>query len=206
MGMTTGTLVCIGALVGGCAADGEPEPTATVTATETVTATPEPDAEEATPSDTGLNERGNLPMPENSPQEFSDMASGERLLEFAASDVYRDFDCNRISAIAPDGIFFAIDFSVTVADAAAQYLASGFLLNPPNFELIDAEGNVVGEQATTHAANNCLADDDKYPTSPVRAGSAASGPMIFETPVESGTLVYRDMYSDNYYEWEFDFR
>lgn len=38
-----GALICAGALVAGCASDGEPEPTATVTATETVTATPEPE-------------------------------------------------------------------------------------------------------------------------------------------------------------------
>lgn len=205
-----GALICAGALVAGCAGEGEPEPTATVTATETVTATPEPepteeaDVEESASGDLGLNERGNLPMPQNSPQEFIDSASGERLLELAASEVHQDFTCNRASTIDPDGTFFAIDFSVEMTDSAVQHMENGFLLNPPHFELIDADGQVIGQEPTTHAANNCLRDEDRYPRSTVRAGSSASGPMIFETPVEAGILVYRDMYTGNYYEWEFD--
>ncbi|WP_460689008.1 DUF4352 domain-containing protein [Nesterenkonia suensis] len=164
----------------------------------------EPDEEVDEPEQGELNSRGNLPMPDSSPQEFIDTATGDQIAVLDASDVHTDFTCNRVSAIEPDGTFFAIDFEVSVPEEASPHLPDGFLLNTPHFEIIDSDGSIVGDRPTTHAANNCLDDSSKYPRGSVRPGSTASGPIVFETPVESGYLVYREMYTGSYYEWEFN--
>lgn len=222
IGMTVGALICAGVMVAGCAGEGEPEPTAPSTATETETPNteaPDPtedageegdlEAEATTegerePLDERVNERGNVPMPENNPAGLMNVETMEPAVEWEASAVNTDVSCSNWVGESSEGEMFTVDFDIAVFEGAEVLPTGDFMVSGSMFYIADEDGQVVTDRPSTGSAINCLDSADELPRTALRPGQSATGSLVFESPIRQGYLVYHEYLADTYYEWEFD--
>lgn len=214
-------MLALGLMLTGCAGgDAQAEPAPTVTVTETVTATPEPeevaeDVEADTETDSDeesvdesvaaedlFNERGNIPMPENFGR-IRNTVTDEVAVYWEASDVRDSVDCTGPYPEPASGTLLAIDFDVEVFDEADSLIPEGFYMFADDFYVVDGDGAVSSENLNSLAAFSCLPESDVLPDRGLRGGNTATGTLVFESPLESGFLVYEDFHTGVHYEWEF---
>lgn len=159
--------------------------------------------EEEDPLESVLNERGNIPMPENSPAGINDIDSAEAIVEWSASDVNKDVNCSNWIGQEADGLLLSIDFEVEAFDRVTELGQGGYSFPRFSFHIVDSDGQVVTDNTHTGSAINCISSEVELPHTELRAGQSAQGTLVFESPIESGFLVHHDYYTDSYYEWEF---
>lgn len=162
------------------------------------------EVEEREPIAERLNERGNLPMPENNPYYLLSPDDGSVLAEMDISDVQTDVVCT--SEIAPDSTasFLQIDLDVSVETEASGFVPDGALLTTNLFQILDRDGSIVSSDPSSAGSYSCHPEDEGFPFGSIRPGTSGSGSFVFEPSVESGYLVFHEVLSDTYLEWEFD--
>lgn len=196
------------------------EPAPTVTVTETVSPEPTPkseeDDEEASvapkgssyltgedrlPIEERLNDRGNLPMPDNSPYFWASPDDESPLVAIQMGDVETEVTCPAPHHSGDTEGLISIDFEVTVEPEVSEFEPSGYWLTSDMFQIMNQEGNIVAQSADTLDAFSC--SDDAFPFGDIRPGTTGAGPVILESPVDSGCVLYQDIGTGNYFEWEF---
>lgn len=216
------SLPILALLLSGCTALEQPtetepnEPSA-----ESPASTPEPEEEEKEEDDESvdvdprlegrdpledrLNERGNLPMPENSPYFLVDRDEATVLAEAEFSELSTSVHCSSDYAPPAEGHLVSMDVTVTSETVMRDVAPDGFWLSSDLFQILDVDGEIVSsDPGGTLAAYSCPSESDQFPFGSIRPGTSGSGQIVLETPVTSGTLLFEEVLTGEYLEWEFD--
>ncbi|MBE1515185.1 DUF4352 domain-containing protein [Nesterenkonia halotolerans] len=228
--ISLGLLICTGTLIVGCSETtgeedvGQESPVDQESdSSSPETDSPEPDTvtegegggesgdpgeiEEREPVAERLNERGNLPMPEHNPYYLLSPEDDSAIAEFDISDLQTDVVCT--SSIAPESTesFLQIDLDVSVENDARNFIPDGAILTTNLFQVLDSDGSIVDtDPGSGEASYSCLPEEEVFPFGSIRPGTSGSGSFVFEPSVESGYVVFHEVLSDTYLEWEFDLR
>lgn len=161
--------------------------------------------EEREPVAERLNERGNLLMPENNPYYLLSPDDDSVIAEFEFSDAQPDVVCTSAYAPEPSGSLLAIDVAVTVEPEARPFIPDGAILTSDMFQVLDRDGQIMdADPGSTSAAYSCPDQGDQFPFGTIRPGTSGSGEIVVESSVDSGYIVFNEVMSDTYLEWEFD--
>lgn len=154
----------------------------------------------------GFNERGNIPMPDNSPARIFDNDADELAVEWTSTEVSTSVECSNWYGEEADALLMSIDFEVEVFEGAQLLLRGEYSFSRGAFYIADEDGNVVDDRpANTSVAVNCIDNDDSLTRNSLRDGQSSQGSVVFQSTIDSGYLVKHDRYTGSYYEWEFSF-
>jgi len=158
----------------------------------------------ATPSPTEVKEsrspRGNLLG------EVGDTASilsldEATLVDFTINSITVDPKCTAPRADKPEnGHFVVLDVDVETQPGMEEVLYNEFAMNPYFFKAIDKNGKTSNADLGTSASYSCLKDGEVLPGE-IGDAETASGKVVLDTDVESGTLVFE--FDDLGWEWEY---
>jgi hypothetical protein len=177
-------------------ASDSPSPTS-AKSTPTKSATPTPSPTEVKES---RSPRGNLLG------EVGDTASilsldEETLVDFTINSITVDPKCTAPRADkAENGHFLVLDVDVETQPGMEEVLYGEFAMNPYFFKAIDKDGKTSNADFGTSASYSCLKDGEELPGL-IGDAETASGKVILDTDVESGTLVFE--MDELGWEWEY---
>lgn len=152
--------------------------------------------------DEKTNERGNI-VTKVGEVAGIDGKSGEPIVEFTLADVETDFDCpSDIADKSANGQFVALTFDVKTLPALAQEeFVDTFSISSYDLTVFDADGTRENDSSGT--ALFCLDPADELP-SDIGPGQQASGKVVLDTALDSGTVVFQSYLTDGAgWEWSF---
>lgn len=130
---------------------------------------------------------------------IADSSTGDELYTITMNEITPDFQCTRDMGSLPieaeSGAFLGVDLSISAADDAD----GSFSVEDWDFYVVDSNGEITDFSFQGLDAYMCLANTDELQE--VRPGTNSTGKIVFDTAVESGTLVYDGGPSE--IQWEF---
>lgn len=197
----------------GCATE-EPAPTIEPSAAveADVDAVPTTGAATPTPSESTpreVSQRGNIVKQLGETAGYTNVDTGVVESEFTVDAITVDPECTAEYIEPPEhGHFVVATITASVSSTFQEYIESfgsfpvtGMPFDIGSFTIIDTNGVVVNsiDSAATYA---CLPEDELIP-SEVGIGQNATGKVVFDSPVEHGTLVYVPWFDQTGWEWTF---
>lgn len=167
--------------------------------------TPVPEPVEETIPEVEVNDRGSVVMQPGETEILYDLEDDSDLLSFTVNSVEVNPECTGERSDDPENGTFVVfeaevDSDITAAD---HYLDPGLIFNSAGYRVIDEDGTTRGESPNTSAAHNCFPESDSFPIN-LGPGEKASGKVVFDVPVDSGSLLMDiDPSQGLQYEWEF---
>lgn len=150
-----------------------------------------------------VNDRGNLVKEVGQLAGIGD-PDGEMAVEFTMTDLEVGFECTSEWADEPaNGQFIAMTFEVETFPALSEssYFDS-FYMSEYDFTLFSEEGQ--RENDSTGNAYMCLDEGDRLP-SDMGPGEKATGVLVLDTALDSGSIVYSTYTDDGEGAWEWSF-
>lgn len=196
--MTLSLTACAADVREGAAADPSDRPAPTSTKpTPTKRSTPSASPTEAKET---LSTRGNL-LGEVGDTAVIQSSAEETLVEFTVNSITADPKCTAPRADEPEnGHFLVLDVDVETQQGMEDVLYNEFQLNPYSFKMIDEKGKTTNADFNTGPAYSCFPDSDQLPDQ-IGDAETASGKVVLDTDVESGTLVFE--MDELGWEWEY---
>ena len=71
-----------------------------------------------------------------------------------------------------------------------------------DFSYVGADG-ITNPNVSTLPAYACLPDGEQSTADPLGPGQTFVGTIVLDVPVTTGTLIYRPIYTDGGWEWNF---
>lgn len=196
--VTLSLTACAAGVREGTAAEssGRPAPTSTKP-TPTKRSTPSPSPTEAKET---LSTRGNL-LGEVGDTAVIQSLAGETLAEFTVTSITVDPKCTAPRAEeAENGHFLVLDVDVETQPGMEEVLYGEFQMNPYFFKMIDEEGKTTNAEFSTSPGYSCFPEGDVLPQL-IGDAETASGKVVLDTDVETGTLVFE--FDELGWEWEY---
>jgi hypothetical protein len=173
-----------------------PTPTS-ATPSPTKQATPSPSPSEAKET---VSVRGNL-LGEVGDTAVIQSLAEDTLAEFTVNSITLDPKCTAPRADEPEnGHFLVLDVDVETQQGMEETLYGEFQMNPYFFKMIDEDGKTDNAEFSTGPAYECFPEDDMLPQM-IGDAERASGKVVLDTDVESGTLVFE--FDQLGWEWEY---
>lgn len=167
--------------------------------------TPEPVPTEEAEPQSERNNRGSRILQAGETEVLSTIDTGEELLSFTVHSIEVNPTCTGDRAKAPEnGNFVVFDAEIESSIAAAeQGINPGLIFNSAAYRVIDSDGTTLGESANTGPSHRCFPESTRIP-SDLGPGEKASGKVVFDVSVDSGSLLFElDASNDLQWEWEF---
>ncbi|MGO1664130.1 MAG: hypothetical protein ACTHYO_10485 [Micrococcaceae bacterium] len=201
---TPTTMAAFGAaalLLTACGGEAGPEPSAPEIQGETTSPTPTPTvtAEEDT-----ISVRGSQIMEVGQTSGVID-EEGNELVTFTVNSIEVSPECTGEYAAEPENGFFVMFDAEVDSDPRAEdeNIDPGLIFNTAGYRVIDEDGMTLSHSASTAAAYECFPDGEMMPIT-FGAGERASGRVVFDVPVESGTLLMEiDRSAGLQWEWNY---
>jgi hypothetical protein len=178
-------------------ASDSPSPTsAKPTPTKRSTPTPSPTEAKET-----LSTRGNLLSEVGETAVIHTIVDEETLVEFTVNSIKVDPKCTAPRADKPEnGHFLVLDVDVETQQGMEDVLYDDFQMNPYDFKMIDEDGKTSNVDFNTVAVFSCFPDSELLPDE-IGDSETASGKVVLDTDVKSGTLVFE--MDELGWEWEY---
>lgn len=202
------TLAALGAaalLLTACGGDAEPEPSARDAATKTMSQTPTPTPTPTeTAEDEAISERGSQIMEVGQTGGVFD-SEGNDLVTFTVNSIEVSPNCTGDRAREPEHGFFVVFEAEVEGDPRAEdyNIVPGRIFNTAGYRVIDEDGTTLANSPNTSSAHQCFPESESMPIT-LGAGERASGKVVFDVPVESGTLLMEiDRSAGLQWEWNY---
>lgn len=181
--------------------EAEAEPAPNITPIETAQAA-EPDEAEAPEED--LSERGSHIMEPGDEGYIADEQDNE-LLTFTVHSIEVNPECTADNPSEPEHgnfVVFEVDINSDLA-ITDYYIDPDQIFNSAGYRVIDEDGVTRSESPNTGPSHICFPEAENLPMS-VGPGEKASGKVVFDVPIDTGTLV-TDLSVGENMQWEWDF-
>lgn len=148
----------------------------------------------------GLNDRGNVSVEANRPAEFKDVESGAVFATITATEIVPDFACTAPSAFESiNGQFVAIRYDIELADNFPESGFPSMYFSVHEFRAWDGTGEGVIDPVGN--AEACVSQDERVQT-PLDPGDKASGVVVLDVPLGSGSASFAPGGFQGSYGWE----
>ena len=181
----------------GCSTDSElaKAPSVEPAATASPSSSPEPE---------GKSERGNQIKTVGEGAGVTNM-DDESIADFTINSIAVDPGCTSEYAGPPEnGHFLVLDISMETYAALGELseISQTYMLNPYDMKIIAPNGTTSNANLSTSAAFMCLNSAEQFPSGGLGPAEKATGKMVLDVEVPSGTLVISNYGSPG---WEYTF-